>query len=446
MKTTLLIVLIALLSGCRKTYDNPPYKPSATSAELSVKAIRSRLFAPTSSYFFTSGDTNLFGLVVADETSGNFYREVYLRDKEGSAIRLKLRNSGGIYTGDEVRINLNGLYAVCANGSIYIDSVDAATNVVKISSGNPVVPRVSTLKDVLRNISDPLAPGSMVSQLVELNGVEFKHDSRGKCIGDAVSKTSVKHLLIDCSGSEMPVSTSGFANFAQKLVPEGNGKLVGIVTQYNNASGLCPRSYYDLQMSGAPCTGSQPAGAGTTTFALGAPVLSISEDFSGASTVGDFYAPGWINFNETGSVKWKNSLKAGSYRAVKASAYGTGEINTMWLITPPVVYHAGMKLSFRSGAEYYDSGHANALVCYVSTDFNGLNFADANWTALNGVTYADNSSTPYTGSAGLMPSGTVDLSQTSLLNGFTGNFFVAWRYSGSPKYDSNLYLDDIAIE
>jgi hypothetical protein len=441
---TFLISATMLILGCKKQFDHPPYEPAGEAAGISVAQLRTRFPGGYGIYRFGGGDTNLYCTVTADETSGNFYKQVFVRDAEGTGLELNLLESGGLYAGDEIRINLNGTILVYANGSLSLDSVDVA-HIVKRSSGNRVTPKVVKIQDVVRYVNDPLNAGSLQSQLVEINGAEFSPEERGKCLGDVVSRSTVRRWITDCVGSRVQLSTSGFANFAGKPVPAGNGKIIALVTQYNNSMNLCLRNYDELRMENAACFATTPTTTPTFTFDLAAPVASLSEHFDNIASGSEFSQPGWLNFAETGSMKWKGSVKNSAYKALKASAYGAGGTCVTWLICPPVAYKPGMTLTFNSGAEYWDEGHADAIQAFASNDFNGQNFKSATWTPLH-VSYADGSTGNYTGSAGVVPSGQFQLSTLPSFAGYSGSFCLAFRYAGDTKHDSNIYLDDIEIQ
>jgi hypothetical protein len=439
------MIPILLVAGCRKEFDHPPYKPVAANAGLSISQLKLRISGLSMAYRFGTGDTNLYCTVTADESSGNFYKQVFVRDAEGNALQLKLKHAGGLYAGDEIRVNLNGLYLTYVNSALSLDSIDISKSVVKISSGNSVAGLSVKLQDVLRYTNDPLNAASLQSQLVELNGVEFLPQERGKFFGDPVSKNTVKHTLIDCQGRELQLSTSGFANFAGKPVPPGSGRLTGIVTQYNNSVSLCLRNYYDVQMNNSPCTSGSVTTTTTPTFVLPAATASLSENFDNAGSGSEFAQAGWINMNESGNVKWKGHVKNVSYHALKASSYGSGETNTIWLIAPPALYHANTTISFKTGIEFGDKGHPQPIMAYISNDFNGSNFKTANWTVL-AASYAAYGDENYSGSAGLKSSGEIKLSDISIFSGYTGSFSLAFRYSGNAVYDSNIYLDDVVVK
>ncbi len=440
-------LFLILMTGCKKEFDVPPLGSVAESGRITIAEMKKRLTGPVGHYYFSSGDTNVYCMVTSDESSGNFFRQIHVRDDEGSAIQLRLISDGGLFVGDRIRINLNNKYLVIANNMIYLDSVDTDNAVVKLSSGNEVLPKVTTLSDILANAAYPSDAANLQSQLVELNGVEFDAVVRGKTFADAVSKTSSEYLVRDCLGKSISVRTSGRCNFAGKTIPSGNGKLIAIVSQYDSEMQLTIRAFTDVKMVNSACT-SVPTGTApnTATFALAAPVTSINESFNDAVQNITFEQGGWINYNETGNSKWKGNIKSGNYKALKATSYGTAENNAMWFISPPIVYNSSLKLSFKSAVEFYSAGHTEPLMAYISTDYNGRNFATSSWTKLSGVNYANAADVNYTGPLGLKSSGEISLKTITGLQSYSGNFFVAFRYCGDQAHTSNFYLDDIMVQ
>jgi hypothetical protein len=69
----------------------------------------------------------------------------------------------------------------------------------------------------------------------------------------------------------------------------------------------------------------------------------------------------------------------------------------------------------------------------------------ANWTPLDGATYISNADGSYSGYGGLRSSGEIILKDLPLFSGYEGTFFIAFRYTGEPGFDTNIYLDDVVI-
>ncbi|PBQ32938.1 hypothetical protein CNR22_14530 [Sphingobacteriaceae bacterium] len=421
-----LALLVWIVYSCKKEYDYPPLKQVSESAQLSIQKLKSRLTGPISSYKFGSGDTNLYCTVIADELSGNLYQQVFVRDDAGSAIQLNLKESGGLYIGDKIRINLNYLYLISANSMIYLDSVDVAKNIVKLSSGNDVLPKHVTLDEVFSYSANPTNSAALQSQLIELTGLEFKTNTLVPTFADAIGKTSITQTLSACeAGKIVTLRTSGRSNFAGKPLPKGNGTIIAIVSQYNSTMQLLLRDYNEVNMNGAPCaTPSTTLNAGTF----------MAKDFNDLSVT----SGGWITYSVTNSsVNWftaTSSLTPSPYARI--SGYVSGNTNSEnWLISPAINLASAKDpiVSFKTAAKF--SG--TVLDILVSTDYSSGNPASATWSAITGSCAISPTAGDYLWMAsGYVPLNTFKSSGTR----------IAFRYKSTTAGATSYQLDDIVVK
>jgi len=423
-----------LVVTCKKKYDLPPLPEVPEGSKITIAGIKGK-FQPNKPIKFTQ-DSNLYCVVIADESSGNLYKEVYVRDYTG-AIHVKLTATGGLYVGDSIRINLKGTILNHYNNLIQLDSVDLLKNIVKIASGLNPQPILMTIDQIKANT----APTNTVqSQLVKIVGVEFVPASKSVKFADDINKSSVNHTITTCiMNKKLLVRTSGYASFAGQLTPTGIGSIVGIVGQYNTDMQLIIRKYSEVSMNGTVCTAPQP------TFALGTPVNSINENFSGqTATNTPLNMTGWINFDELGTRQWLSDLYSGNYRA-KATSYGApDDENRIWLITPPINAVPSPTMQFQSAMAYPVASHPNPLKVYISNTFNGNNLlTPGTWTAITTASIAPLSGT----SNSFVNSGVINLA-SYLPPSYTGTYCIAFVYYGSKPqgYTTNYYLDNIQIQ
>ena len=159
----ILAISALTLQSCKKEYDQPPSNDIPAGNFLTVTDLRN-LYTGTPIHFI-DGDTNVRCVVTADEVSGNLYKNVYVTDGS-SGLNLRLKNSGGLYEGDSIRINLNGTILSEYNGVLQLDSVDVDLNIVKLATNVTVTPVSVTVDDVIAN-------PDLQSRLVKLSNVEF---------------------------------------------------------------------------------------------------------------------------------------------------------------------------------------------------------------------------------------------------------------------------------
>jgi len=154
--------------------------------------------------------------------------------------------------------------------------------------------------------------------------------------------------------------------------------------------------------------------------------------------------PGWINYNETGSMKWKEQVYQHNPYAEFTSFQSNDDVNIGWLISPSINMdlYEGEKLTFETAMAYVTSG-SNSIEVLISTNFDDTNsdraaaIAAANWETLSAnlpgtnATYFE-----------FLPSGVIDLS------GYTGNIHLAYKVKGSGNntaLDGSYQVDNIRI-
>lgn len=406
-----------LTFSCKKKYDAPPQQVIPAGNPVTIAALKT-MYAGHDTTF--RSDINLYCTVIADETSGNFYKESYVRDATG-AIHLRLLASGGLYVGDSIRINLKGAKLTQYQGVLQLDSIDVDKMVAKQKTGlnpSPITLNITQIND------------NYLSQLIKLNGVEFIPSDRNQYFADATNQQSLNRTITDCNSYQILVRTSGYANFANQKTPSGNGSIIAIVGKYGGQYQLYIRNYNEVQMNGPNC--------GAT------PTATLNETFSAATPSVDINLVGWVNTNINNIIKWQadNSSFTGNIVA-KASLFNastTGAQDTLWLITPAIqATGAAQNLSFNVGVKYYDAGHPNLLSVMISTNYTGGSPATATWTTVPGFTI------PSGNTSSMTSAGTVNL--TSVLPpGYTGTFRIAFKHYGKKgTYDSNVYIDNVTI-
>src|SRR5581483_2713111 len=110
--------------------------------------------------------------------------------------------------GDKIRINLNGVLLNAYGQMIQLDSIDIGKRVVKISTGNPVVP-VKVTFNQLMSLNYGLS--RFQSRLVLLDSVEFAAGDKGQFFSDtSMYKYSIERNLLNSAQVPVVVRTSGY--------------------------------------------------------------------------------------------------------------------------------------------------------------------------------------------------------------------------------------------
>lgn len=416
---TLFTTTLLVLAGCRKEPDGPPAVSIADGTTITLDSLI-QLFNSGDLPDLDTTDWSVYATVTADETNGNLYKEVYVQDGD-AALKLLLLNSGGLYQGDRIRIFLPKTDLHFDNDMLVLDSVDVDYNIAKQAVDVVVEPTLVTISD--------LGP-SWQGRLIRLDSVEFIDGELGLTYADAVGQADMNRMLQDCSSDQIIVRTSGFANFAGLTVPNGRGNIIAVLDQYNSDLQLKIRDINEVQLNGPRCDGSSggpcPAAA------------SVVEDFAGVVQYDPIDINCWKNIATAGTVVWEGGTFSGTEFA-RAEAFSSGETaNILWLVSPQVTYTSGTTLSFITEKAYWSS---DPFAVLISTDFDGLSIGSGTWTAIT-ATHATGADADYT----WVPSGNIDLAPY-LPVGYTGTFYIAFRYTGGDPSNTTRYdIDDVQIQ
>src|SRR5205809_469750 len=196
-----LTTFIVITISCNKKFDEPPaYVPPDLTPTLTIAQLKA-MHVTGSSETITTGDI-IEGVVVANDSSGNFYKQIIIEDSTaGIAINIDDYNLYTSYpVGRNVFIKLNGLIMYDDNRLIEIGgSKDANNNVnpiaaplknnyvIKGTTNNPVVPTIVDITDLNDGYQN---------MLIQLDNIEFNETDTSKFYADtSASKNSVSFIL-----------------------------------------------------------------------------------------------------------------------------------------------------------------------------------------------------------------------------------------------------------
>src|SRR4051812_5782056 len=206
----LLLIVVAVLS-CNKKFDAPPaYIPPDIIANTSIEALKA-MHTPGNADSITT-DVIIAGVVIANDSSGNFYKQIVLQDSTGGiAVNIDDYN---LYTsfpiGRKVYVKLNGLYMNDDGGLVYIGtSPDAGGKLAGIPSklkdkclikgdlNMPITPMDVSVQDLKSN-NDKYA-----YTLIRLSNFEVKANDTTKTYANATAKTDASITVKNCAGDTM---------------------------------------------------------------------------------------------------------------------------------------------------------------------------------------------------------------------------------------------------
>ncbi|MDG2332510.1 MAG: DUF5689 domain-containing protein [Flavobacteriales bacterium] len=403
------LAIIVTFFSCKREYDSPPLNAISSDGIISIVTLRT---IPIPHKFY--GDSTIYGIVTMDEQTGNLYKNIYVQDTSGAGMNLRLLSSGGVVEGDSVRIALKGTILTEFDGMMQLDSVDVDVNIVRQSTGHTVEPKIVSIGDINNSIQ---------AQLVKLDGVEFSGMDVGGTWADGDNQASLNRILVNCSGGEVIVRTSGYANFANEIIPSSSGSIIGVVGQYNTDMQLYIRTPDEADMNDPRCTAS----------------YFLYKDFDDGSIV----SGGWGSF-WNGTSTSENWGEWGIFGGDVAAASNfdisvfTNYMCDSWLVSPSINLSSSTApyLTFDNVVRYSGSG----LELYVSTDYDGVSNPSLQGT-WNNITSSVPNWDVASGDWNFVPSGNVDLTPYS-----SSNTYIAFKYIGSNSDGATWEIDNIIVQ
>jgi len=426
-----------ILNSCKKDFDSPPgpADPNIT-ANTSIAALKA-MHTTGGAYDLITTDIIISGVVVANDKSGNLYKQLYIQDSTGG-LQVLLDASGlyGTYpVGRRIFIRCKGLTITDYNRTMEL-GVKATINglpsleaipgslisqyIVAGSINNPVVPTVVNLNDLSTNMQD-----KYIGTLIQLDGYAFATPNR--TYSDTSAYKSTTNLDIkNCANQLTIVRTSAYSNFAGRQVAQGRGSILAIYTIFNTTKQFIIRDTSDVRFT-EPYACALPPGT------------LLLEDFESISANNlTLSIPGWQNIGETGTVSYQNAV-FGPVKCAKISAFSTGKASvTSWLISPVVNLTGATapKLTFTNAAGY--AVGATSFKVLISTNYTGSSTpSTSTWTELP----ANFITAPATGYSSFVSSGIINLSA------YIGqNVHFAFKYQGGdPSATTTWEIDDVRV-
>jgi len=260
---TLIFALSMTMFSCvDDEFDTPEERTIPVGETITIQEIKD-LFNAEGDYQFTT-DQSVFAVVTMDDKSGNIYKTAYIQDQTG-AIALHMDASGGLYQGDSIRIQLNGLKVGQYENLFQIDAPDGNgftmdEYITKLDTKVEVTPEEVSILDIVS------AMDYYQCRIVKLNQVQFIASDTSKTYANAEDLITENRTIEDQNENTLIVRTSGYAAFADEPVPNGSGSLVAIVGQYRNDVQLYIRSAEEVEMTNeriSTSNGGESQGSGT---------------------------------------------------------------------------------------------------------------------------------------------------------------------------------------
>ncbi|MHB8259689.1 MAG: DUF5689 domain-containing protein [Bacteroidia bacterium] len=399
----LISICFLLLVSCKKP-SIPTIKPVAVGPTVTIQQLRAMWTGVNIKF---ASNTILTAVVTMDESSGQLYKQVYIRDYSGTfaatnhygAISLHFLHgtSGFLNQGDSIAVNLNGATLdKSGGGSLQVDSIDATRNVVHITPGGLTPqPLLVTLPQL-----NTFSGGQFIydAQLIQLDSVEFINPNVGTTYAvqqnPPAAPINVNKYVCDFRGNTKVAYNSGYANFAGQVIPTKSGSVIAVANLYTTMQ-LSLRSFQDLTLNNpynitVYDTITQNFGSITHTYTN----VGLSKNSSCNNMAG------WQTFDLQGNLFWQGAqydfYPNWAYAPAASNYKTTTARNDLWLISPPIVdaqytYGAGYakKMDFSSSLPFATTTGGNTLLSVlVSNTFDGTNIIPTQWTNLSDTTTA----------------------------------------------------------
>ncbi len=262
-----LLAISAVFNSCVKNnFDTPlsvsKYDPNVP-VNMTIAQLSSMALSMQAGQYATLGDSTIYGIVTADDRSGNFYKQIIIQDSTGGiAVTIAQTNLYNDYPiGRKVYIKLKGLIIVNYKGlpEIAYSVVPGAgpfstngippsflpTTIIKASYPNTVTPVKVRLTDLASN------GGPYLNMLVELENMEFDAGALNlPYAAPSTISTATARFVHDCPNTAglYQMYNSGYATFQPYVVPSGNGTITCIYSIYTTPQ-LLIRDTTDIHLN-----------------------------------------------------------------------------------------------------------------------------------------------------------------------------------------------------
>ena len=393
----LLAMIGVMFTSCRKDYDTPPIQDLPIGTVYTIGDI---LGMESGTVF--SEDASVYGIVTADEVSGNLYKTAFMQDRAtGDAIELYMSATSGVRIGDSIRVYLKGITYAMYNNLPQLSNFEADGHIVILANDRPIQPAVTTIANI--------TAGQHLAGLVKLENVMFTEQNT---FADATGYGN--RTLVDPANYSQTVivRTSNYANFANDSLPQGTGNLIAIAAVYNSTWQLYIRSAKELEFEGY-------------TPGSGAQGLPYYQDF--ASSFGSY-----TTYDVAGAQSWEID-----YNTAKMTGYAssTNFANEDWLISSQVSLEgvSSVNMTMTYIARYFNDLN-NDITVQVSTDYTSGDPTMATWTNVPATWTSGSDWNNFT-------STTIDLSQ------FAGQKVnVAVKYLSTDEKAGTIEVQSILLQ
>lgn len=457
LKSLLLVTISLGISSCVNddSYSTPTntletYELTTTTTVAAVNT------AATATPVEYTADDIIAAYVTSNDESGTFYKSISFQTipTDGSApigfsvpIDVTTLYGEGFTPGRKVYIKLKGLYTAKVFGSLQIGSLFEGNSVGRISVfqwKNHLFPSATIVDEstFVRTLTLTQAyTDANQNTLVELDAVQFADGSINRTYYDVDSGGgATNHLLTALTGgTQRIIRFSSFAPFTGKQVPQGSGKIRGVLSKFNTDFQFIVRYESDIKLNN-PRVDVFPAIVGNANVFTG----SLNEPFTTYTTTNQTNFPKYINDAALGSRYWQlKSFGTPVNRYIEMSSFnGSGNpgVPAKTLFFVPVDFTAASTFTFKEQIRF---NAGVALKVYYVTSANYTPGQAANMSLFTNITNSFTGiSYPANGASenAFNSAGTYSIPAT-----LTGTGYFVFEYIGTNTVTTTVQIDDIVI-
>jgi hypothetical protein len=258
-----LLSIFFVFTACdEREFDAPPFGAPVYKGEANMTIQELKNKYEGQALVEITEDIIIKGLVVANDVSGNIYKQIQLQDETGGICIAIDRNNiyGDFRVGQEVFLELKGLYFGLYGGYPQIGYKYSRNNDDSFAIGQvtweffqirahlndyPTPEKVVPLEiSGIENISN-----SDLGKLVTIKNVYFEKGGKEPFATAPTSggvQTESKILKSSTNpGVALTARNSSAANFSAKIMPEGTGSITGVLSVYNSTIQITFRDSLD---------------------------------------------------------------------------------------------------------------------------------------------------------------------------------------------------------
>lgn len=411
-----------------------------------------------------TGDDIIEAYVVSTDVAGNFFKTISLQTLDGSFGFSVPIDVTTVYPkfepGRKVMIKLKDTYVDKEFGSLRIGALfNNQVGRLSLDDYEMVLNRTCTVvseDSLVNNLTIAQTKNDVrINTLIELDNVQFIPDAHGKTYYDAGNAIggATNYNLVDAAGNTIIFRTSSFAAFASQKVPNGVGKVRGVLTKFNSDYQFIARDINDIKIENVPGTETpeepgdpnNPVVISTTALGGTATVFSgtRTENFE-SYTVETQAFPEYINDRTEGTRYWRVRDFSGSNNYIEMSAFASQNspgLPSKAYFFVPVNFDAANSVSFDKQIRFM-SGQALKVFYVTEANYPAKSVINAN-TFVDITSGFTNLVYPATGQSqnNFTTAGTYQLPAS-----VTGNGYIVFEYTGTTSVTTTIQIDNISIQ